>query len=92
MPGKLHLVRADHGSYLVTLEGQEVFRGAEKPALARFKQLRKEMERRFPARDPSPEEKAQVLRNALSESVLPHNRFGGRKKKTTARSTRTFGG
>jgi hypothetical protein len=43
-------------------------------------------------REPTPEEKAELLQREINESLLGHNSLGGRKKKITAGGTRTFGG
>ncbi len=47
---------------------------------------------RFPARELTADEKAEMLQRAIGDSLVGHNSLGGRKKKTTAGSTRTFGG
>lgn len=93
LPGELQLVKNEEGDYLVTIQNREVVRTkSQKAALAKYAELRREMETRFPLRQLSPEEKAEILGNAIRESLLSHNSPGGRKKKTTAGSTRTFGG
>jgi hypothetical protein len=50
------------------------------------------METRFPARELTAEEKREILQRSIADSLVGHNSLGGRKKKTTAGSTRTFGG
>jgi hypothetical protein len=93
VPGKLNLDKLEDGFYSVTVESREVFRSrSQKLAIARFNELRLEMETRFPAREPSAAEKAQAFQNAISDWMVKHNSLGGRKKKTSAKSTRTFGG
>ena len=93
LPGDLHLTQSDDGTYRITMSGQEVYHTrTKKSAITRFKELRQEMEARFPSRELSAEEKASILREAIGDSLLGHNSLGGRKKKTTAGSTRTFGG
>lgn len=93
LPGALFLKRADDGTYSVTVEGQEILRTkSQRAAVARFTALRQEMEARFPARELTPEEKNEILQRAIADSLVGHNSLGGRKKKTTAGSTRTFGG
>jgi hypothetical protein len=93
LPGDLHLRRNASGFYVVTVQGKEILSTkSQRAALGRFNSLRAEMEKRLPTREPSPEEKAELLRKAIADSLLGHNSLGGRKKKTTAGSTRTFGG
>ncbi len=92
-PGALFLRKMENGVYSVALEGQEILRTrSQRAALARFNELRREMEKRFPARELTADEKAEMLQRAIVDSLVGHNSLGGRKKKTTAGSTRTFGG
>jgi hypothetical protein len=60
--------------------------------LAKFNSLRIELEIRFPAREPTAQEKAELLQKEIGNSLVGHNSLGGRKKKNTAGGTRTFGG
>jgi hypothetical protein len=93
MPGDLHLKKDASNEYVVTVAGEEVLRThSHKTAMSRFKVLRNEMETKYPARELTAEEKAETLRLAVADSLLGHNSLGGRKKKTTAGGTRTFGG
>ncbi|MFZ3211208.1 MAG: hypothetical protein WA188_06800 [Terriglobales bacterium] len=92
LPGDLHLRETQAGEYVVVAAGTEVFRGTASRARSKFNQLRREMETRFPARDLTPEERRQMLRDWLGDSLVGHNSLGGRKKKSTAGGTRTFGG
>ena len=93
MPADLHVSTDNTGEHVITLAGQEVLRTrSESKALARFKQLRTEMEKTYPARQLTDQEKAEALQNALADSLVGHNSLGGRRKKTTASGTRTFGG
>jgi hypothetical protein len=93
LPGDLHLTKDQSGEYLVTMAGTEIHRGrSERQAVSRFKQLRKEMETRYPARELTQEERQEMLRQAVGDSLVGHNSLGGRKKKTSAGGTRTFGG
>ncbi len=50
------------------------------------------MEQQYPAHKLTPEETAEALRAEIADSLVAHNSLGGRKKKTTAGGTRTFGG
>ena len=93
MPGDLHLTKSSDGTYHVTIEGHDVLTTkAEKAALRKFNELRQEMETRFPARELTPAERRELLERAIGDSLVGHNSLGGRKKKTTAGGTRTFGG
>jgi len=93
IPGDLHLTQSADGSYHVTLQAQEIIATHSKRlAVQKFNELRIEMEKRFPSRELTPEEKAEILQMAIADTLVGHNSLGGRKKKTTAGSTRTFGG
>ena len=93
LPGELYLTRTEDGSYLVTIAGQEVLRTTSaRTATTKYNSLRQEMETRFPARELTPEEKAELWRFNKVDSMIGFNSLGGRKKKTTAGGTRTFGG
>jgi len=93
LPGALFLDKAEDGTYTVTLEGQEVLRTkSQRTAVAQFSKLRQEMETRFPARELTADEKREMLQRLIADSLVGHNSLGGRKKKTTAGGTRTFGG
>jgi hypothetical protein len=93
LPGDLHLSKNQSGMFVVTMAGQEILSTkSQRAALAKFKTLRAELEKKFPMREPTMEEKAEVLRREFKDSLVAHNSLGGRKKKTTAGGTRTFGG
>jgi hypothetical protein len=93
LPGDLHLSQDEDGFLVVKMAGQEILRTkARRSALAKFNSLRIELEARFPAREPNAEEKAELLQREINDSLLGRNSLGGRKKKTTAAGTRTFGG
>lgn len=92
-PGDLHLRKTNEGTFVITLGGNQVLQTkSQRTALTKFNSLRAEMEKRFPARQLSKEEKAELLNREIAESLVGHNSLGGRKKKTTAGGTRTFGG
>jgi hypothetical protein len=93
LPGDLHLAKNQSGVFVVTMAGQEILSTkSERAALNKFKALRAELEEKFPMREPTAEEKAELLHREINDSLLGHNSLGGRKKKTTAGGTRTFGG
>jgi hypothetical protein len=93
LPGDLHLSKTANGSFIVRIAGQDVFSTtSQRSALAKFNALKAELEKKFPTREPTAEEKAELLQREINDSLLGHNSLGGRKKKTTAGGTRTFGG
>ena len=93
LPGELHLYKSESGQFIVKMAGREILSTkSQRAALAKFNALRTELEIRFPAREPTPEEKAELLQKEISSSLVGHNSLGGRKKKNTAGGTRTFGG
>ena len=93
LPGELHLSKNTKGLFVVTMCGRElVSTRSQRAALARFNAVRAELESKFPMREPSQEEKLQLLQSEINNSLIGHNSLGGRKKKTTAGGTRTFGG
>lgn len=92
-PGQLFLDSAEDGTLRVTLSGEEVLcTRSKRAALTKFNELREEMERRFPPRELTREEKVEAFKRGVADSLVRHNSLGGRKKKSTAGSTRTFGG
>jgi hypothetical protein len=93
LPGDLHLSRTANGLFVVKIADQEILSTkSQRSALAKFNALRAELEKKFPTREPTGEEKAELLQREINDSLLGHNSLGGRKKKTTAGGTRTFGG
>jgi len=93
LPGDLHLSKKADGNFVVSMSGKEILSTkSQRSALSKFNALRTELEKKFPSREPTPEEKAELLQREINDSLLGHNSLGGRKKKTTAGGTRTFGG
>lgn len=93
VPGDLRLSTSLDGHFIVSMAGQELLNTtSQRLALAKFNSLRTELEKKFPSRQPNAEEKAALLQREINDSLLGHNSLGGRKKKTTAGGTRTFGG
>ena len=94
IPGELFLNRIEDGSYLLILKGHEIFRTrSRRSAITKFNEMRAEMERAFPAQELTAQGKAEILIQTIGDALVGHNSLGGRKKKkTTAGSTRTFGG
>jgi hypothetical protein len=93
LPGDLHLSKSATGQFVVTMAGQEILSTkSQRSALVKFNALRAELETKFPSRQPTADEKAELLQHEINNSLVGHNSLGGRKKKTTAGGTRTFGG
>lgn len=92
-PADLHLKQAEEKEvFLVVFQGQEILNTrSRRAALAKFKSLRDQLEKKFPLREPTPQEKMELLKREIRDSLVGHNSLGGRKKKSTARGTRTFG-
>jgi hypothetical protein len=65
---------------------------SQRVAVAKFNSLRAEMEKQFPAAEMSEADRAEAFQRMMSDYLVQHNSLGGRKKKTTAGGTRTFGG
>lgn len=92
LPGDLHLNKEQDGAFVVTLQGEEVLHTAqERKALAKFNELRREMEAQFPPRELTPEEKRAILQKWISDTLVSHNGDRHSKKKIKSGSTRTFG-
>jgi hypothetical protein len=93
LPADLHLRKSESGFYVVTMSGRDILSTkSQRVALSKFNSLRTELEQRFPAHQLTSEEKAELLKREIKDSLVGHNSLGGRKKKTTAGGTRTFGG
>ena len=93
LPGQLFLDVAGDGSFRVTLSGEEVLHTrSRRAATAKFNAIREEMERRFPPKELSDAERAEAFKMMIGDFMVGHNSLGGRRKKGTAGSTRTFGG
>jgi hypothetical protein len=92
IPAELHLNTEPDGQFKVTLQGTEIFRSrSSAKALKKFNELKKELENDFPAHNESSvEEKRELLQRALGDDLVKDNSVRERKK-STARSTRTFG-
>ena len=68
LPGGLLLEQVGK-DYVVTIEGEEAFRGAEKPALKKFNAIRTDMEHRYPARELTKEQKQEALIRLVGDFV-----------------------
>ena len=92
VPADLHLSTEQDGQFKVTLQGTEIFRSSfSTKALRKFNEVKKELEEKFPTHDLSVEEKKELLQRSISDSLVKHNSLKPEKKKSAARSTRTFG-
>lgn len=81
----------EQGAYVIKVGGQEVLRTrSQKSALKTFNQLRKDMQDKFPSPEVSGEEKKALFQKFIDDSLVGPNSVRKRKK-STARSTRTFG-
>jgi len=92
LPGDLRLSKDADGLFVVTMCGQEILSTrSQRSAVTKFNALRTELEKKFPMREPTAQEKHELLQREINDSLLGHNSLGGRKKRTTAGSTQTFG-
>ena len=90
LPGKLFLDPKPDGTYELRFGDEvQVFRG-QKAAVAAFQEIRSRLEKEFPARELTPEERREILLKEIADSAIGHNtmRNAGPRKKT---GTRTFG-
>ena len=92
LPADLHLSTKPDGQFVVTLQGTQIFLStSSSKAIKKFNEVKKELEEKFPTHELSDEEKKEMLRRAISDSLVPHNSVRPNKKRSTAKSTRTFG-
>jgi hypothetical protein len=81
LPADMHLVRADD-RYVITVEGSEVYTSTnEKNAIRAFNKLRTDLEKQFPARELTKEQKQEALKRLAGDSVLREVRNSTRKSK-----------
>jgi hypothetical protein len=92
LPGELNLKKTQEGSYLITIQGEEILNTrSEKKALLEFNKIRKEMESKFPAHNLSREEKTRLLMKYIGESQDIPKESKKQGRKYTPGSTNTFG-
>jgi hypothetical protein len=92
LPGQLEL-SVQNGEYVVTVRGKVVMRNrSQKAAVNRFNTIRKSMESEFPQRQLSDEEIKAVLASKLNDVAIDETLKRPPRKRSTARSSRTFGG
>jgi hypothetical protein len=92
IPGKLELAAAE-GTFVVSVEGREIFRTRSRTAaVEKFNGIRRDMEQRFPFSGPTPEEMKAMLGRMLNDVAADETLRRPPRKRSTARSSRTFGG
>lgn len=84
LPGDLHLSKNAEGFFVLKMAGQEILNTkSERSALAKFHSIRAELEQKFPMREPTMEEKAELLQREIKDPLVQHS-FGSREKETMA--------
>lgn len=92
LPGDLHLTE-ERGEFLIQVRGNEILRTrSRRAALSKFNDLRRSMEQQFPTREVTAEEKRELLKGILNDALLADVGRRPPKRRSTAGSTRTFGG
>jgi hypothetical protein len=92
LPGKLELKSKD-GMFALSVEGCEVLRTrSQRTAIENLNALRSEMEPRFPPKGPSAEDAKVLLERLMTDVRVDEALRRPPKKRSTARSSRTFGG
>ena len=92
LPGKLELISKE-GMFSPMVEGQEVYQTrSRRSAIQKFNEIRGEMELRFPPKGPSPEEAKVLLERLMTDVRVDETLRRPPRKRSTARSSRTFGG
>jgi hypothetical protein len=93
VPGELYLTKTREGEYIITVQGEELFRGrVEKKALVEYNKIRAEMEAKFPAHELTLEQKRKALENLIGEYKFTQVRNSMKiPKKDKLPKTRTFG-
>jgi hypothetical protein len=92
LPGDLHLTQEPDGSYILKMNGQELFRTRiEKKALGRFNKLREDLETLFPARQLSSHDKKTTLAKYLMDYKAAQVRASTKPPEEKVKGTRTFG-
>jgi len=90
LPGKLFLESRDDGTFELRFGEQVRTLRSQKEAVAVFRELRAVLEKDFPPRELSAEERRVILRQDIVDAAVRHNslRNAGPRKKM---GTRTFG-
>ena len=92
LPGRLELV-SEGKVFVVSVDGNEVFSTqSRKIAMGRFNEIRREMEKRFPPTRPTAEDSKILLAQMMNDVAVDEALRRPPKKRSSARSSRTFGG
>jgi uncharacterized protein YnzC (UPF0291/DUF896 family) len=92
VPGGLNLTKTQHGNYVLTIQGEEIFTTRhEKKAIAKFNELRKEMESQYPARELTTEEKKAILRRMIMHQMMGEVKRDMASPVKKKNKTKTFG-
>jgi hypothetical protein len=92
LPGKLELISRD-SIFAVSVEGCEIFRTrSRRMAIEKFNEIRCDMEERFPPTGPTAEDAKVLLQRMMTDVAVDETLRRPPKKRSTARSSRTFGG
>jgi hypothetical protein len=84
LPGDLHLSKNADGNFVLKMADREILNTkSERSALAKLHSIRTELEERFPMREPTAEEKAELLQREIQESGVQHS-FGSWEKEIVA--------
>ena len=91
IPGDLYLVDDAEGTFTVTFRGEVILKTtARKAAVAKYESIRKDLESQFPQPELTPEEKADLFRKDVLDSMVGQNSLRPEPKKKPGKS-RTFG-
>jgi hypothetical protein len=92
LPGQLQLCE-EAGEFIVSLKGDTVLQTrSQKAAISKFNAIRRAFEEEFPYIPPTAEEKRTLLASVLNDAAIDQTLRRPPRKKSTARSSRTFGG
>jgi hypothetical protein len=92
LPGGLELFE-EAGEFVVTVKDEVVVRTrSQKAARQKFDTIRRSMEKEFPHRLPSDADVKAILASVLNDVAIAETLKRAPRKKSTARSSRTFGG
>ena len=74
LPGDLHLSKNANGLFVVAMCGQEILSTkSQRSALAKFNALRAELEKKFPMREPTVEEKIELRQWEMNDPLVGYN-------------------
>jgi hypothetical protein len=91
LPAELFLKETEEGVFVVSMRDEELLRtGSSAKAVAKFNDVRRQLESKYPAGELTAQEKAELFQKHLSETILQQSTYRPRKKLKPG-STRTFG-